>query len=158
MSRWTGTDSVKLGGGDLENPLSSSALRTLGAIADRIIPGDDFPSATQSGTIEFICGLLDRDMPERWPELVDGLERVDAHSVRSHGSAFSDLPNESQDALLRSIEAGDDLVARAFFAWLVQIVNEGYYADPANGGNTDAASWKMLGYDPRVPGYNGKNE
>jgi hypothetical protein len=34
---------------------------------------------------------------------------------------------------------------------MVDLAAEGFYADPANGGNRDAASWRMIGYDPRLP-------
>jgi hypothetical protein len=33
----------------------------------------------------------------------------------------------------------------------VELAHEGYYADPGNGGNRDAVSWRMIGYDPRLP-------
>ena len=29
---------------------------------------------------------------------------------------------------------------------MVEHVLEGFYADPGNGGNRDAVSWKMIGY------------
>ncbi len=34
---------------------------------------------------------------------------------------------------------------------LVRLTAEGYYGDPGNGGNREAASWQMIGYDPRLP-------
>jgi choline dehydrogenase-like flavoprotein len=34
---------------------------------------------------------------------------------------------------------------------LVELVAEGVYADPGNGGNPDAASWRMVGYEHRMP-------
>ena len=50
-----------------------------------------------------------------------------------------------QVELLRRIENGD------FFELMVTLTNEGYYTDPSNGSNLNGVSWKMIGYDPRVP-------
>jgi gluconate 2-dehydrogenase gamma chain len=41
--------------------------------------------------------------------------------------------------------------APAFFGMLLQLTMEGYFADPAYGGNKDKAVWKMLGF----PGVGG---
>lgn len=38
-----------------------------------------------------------------------------------------------------------------WFARLCDLVAEGFYADPGNGGNEGAASWRMIGYEPRLP-------
>ena len=32
--------------------------------------------------------------------------------------------------------------------WFAELVNAGYYADPANGGNRDASSWRMVDWAP----------
>ena len=40
--------------------------------------------------------------------------------------------------------------AREFFEALLQIVMEGFFADPYYGGNRDMAGWKMIGY-PGLP-------
>jgi hypothetical protein len=137
----------------LDHFLSVTNRRTLAAVADRIIPVDDFPSASESGALEFLFGLLNRELPHRWPELISGLERIDALAHATHGSAYCDLPADLQDETLDKIDRGLRLEDRAFFRWLVDLITEGYYADPANGGNRRAASWSMVGYDPRVPGY-----
>jgi hypothetical protein len=41
--------------------------------------------------------------------------------------------------------------ATAFINRLIDLAAEGFYADPANGGNRDGASWRMIGYDPLLP-------
>jgi hypothetical protein len=138
------------------NPSFSTARqRTLAAVADRIIPADGFPSASQSGAIEFVRRLLDRDLPHRWAELINGLDGIDRAAQAAHGVAFVDLDAERQDSVLMQIETDGDADARRFFAWVVELVNESYYADPANGGNIGAVSWTMVGYEPHVPGYDG---
>lgn len=138
------------------NPSFSTARqRTLAAVADQIIPADDFPSAGQSGVVEFVRRLLDRDLPHRWTELINGLDGIDRAAQTAHGVTFADLDTGRQDQLLAQVETDSDADARRFFAWLVELVNESYYADPGKGGNIGAASWTMVGYEPRVPGYDG---
>ena len=135
--------------------LSTPRQRTLSAAADRIVPQDEFPSASQAGAIEYIARLLERDLPQRWSELEAGLDQLDAASQLAHNAGFADMTSDRQDELLAAQEKEAGPTAGHFFRWLVELVLESYYADPANGGNAGAVSWKMIGYDPRVPGYDG---
>ncbi|QHC65397.1 NAD(P)-binding protein [Rathayibacter sp. VKM Ac-2759] len=50
---------------------------------------------------------------------------------------------------LAALEAGSDDEA---LAQLADLVIQGYYGDPGNGGNRDGASWSMIGYRPRPEG------
>ncbi len=58
---------------------------------------------------------------------------------------FVGFAPEVQAALLRAHET------EAWFQLLVELVAEGVYADPGNGGNPDAASWRMVGYRHGLP-------
>jgi len=57
-------------------------------------------------------------------------------------------------AAFTEIESGaaqfQNFEAREFFDSLLQIVMEGFFADPYYGGNRDMAGWKMIGY-PGLP-------
>ncbi|MCX6956507.1 MAG: gluconate 2-dehydrogenase subunit 3 family protein, partial [Verrucomicrobia bacterium] len=76
-----------------------------------------------------------------------GLAQLDATAAtRPGGSAFATLSVAEQDALLTALDTAGD----PFFNRLVDLAHEGFYADPANGGNRDGVSWHMLGYDPRI--------
>lgn len=44
------------------------------------------------------------------------------------------------------IALADDIPSEAFFTVLLQNVHEGYFCDPAHGGNKDMAAWKMIGF------------
>ena len=46
----------------------------------------------------------------------------------------------------------DGLVDDPEYVWFAHLVNAGFYADPANGGNDDGASWRMLGWSPAPAG------
>ena len=140
--------------------LTSPQLVTLRALLDRLVPADDFPGALAAGTDHFIVALLDGDAADEAPGIALGLDQLDAEAVARHGAegTFGSLTAGQQDALLLALERGETatpwpapLVATAFFNRMVTLAAEGFYADPANGGNRDAASWRMVGYDPRLP-------
>lgn len=44
------------------------------------------------------------------------------------------------------VAAGDAATDHADWPWFAQLVNGGYYADEANGGNAGQASWRMIGW------------
>ena len=118
-------------------------------ILDRIIPADDFPSASGAGVHVYLGRQLAGDLCALRPLFVEGLAAIDAAAVARYGSPFARLDEGRRDALLQEIESGRDAPARRFFLRLIDLANEGYYADPANGGNRDAVSWKMVRYEIR---------
>jgi gluconate 2-dehydrogenase gamma chain len=117
--------------------LEPSELLTLRAALDRIIPEDDFPSATELGCDDYIERLMHRQF---W--LTDayraGLGLLD---VLSAPKRFCELDLAAQDAALIKLEGN------AFFDLVVQHAMEGYYSDPGNGGNRDGLAWKMVGFE-----------
>lgn len=135
--------------------LTTAQQATLVAAMDRIVPADDYPSASQANVGVFIERLIATDLRHRAAELASLLDAIDAAARTAHRLAFAILSADQQDQLLTSIESSGESRVRRGFGWLVEMVNEGYYADPANGGNKDAVSWRMVGYDPKVPGYDG---
>lgn len=131
------------------DPLPADAERILSAAANRIVPADEFPSAGECGAAAYVARLLGRELADRRDEMLTGLSRLDSASHLAHGCAFAEAMPEQQGALLSAAES--DPASAPFFAWLVELVTESYYADPANGGNAGAVSWRMVGYDPRLP-------
>ncbi len=129
---------------------------TLRAAMTRIIPPDDFPDAWEAGVGVYLQRLLAGDARHLAPWLAAGLDALDAEARARDGCPFAALSPESQDRLLDRVARGDvrttwPVAPPEFMATLVRLVNEGYYADPANGGNRHAASWAMVGFDPRLP-------
>jgi hypothetical protein len=137
--------------------LTDQELRTLDALIDRIIPKDDFPSASENGVGNFIRQILKTDLKHRAEEARLGLKSLNDEATVSKNQSFANLSADEQDQLLRIIEFGEDTRAvwpippKRFFEWIVQLTNEGYYADPSNGANLDCISWRMIGYEPRLP-------
>jgi hypothetical protein len=131
--------------------MTEQQLATLRAAADRIVPPDEASGAADAGAADFILGLLIRDLPGEQGNYLAGLDGIDRESRQIYGKAFPSLSAGEQDELLKAIE--EDRVKtewpispRNFFRMLVEHVLEGFYADPGNGGNRDAVSWKMIGY------------
>ncbi len=139
--------------------LSPPHLVALRALLDRLIPADEFPGALAAGTEHYILKQLAGDCAAEVPRLLRGLELLDTETSLRHPEvkAYHALSTAQQDALLVELEAGrtvaawpEDLSGTAFFSRFVELAHEGFYADPANGGNRDGASWAMLGYAPRT--------
>jgi gluconate 2-dehydrogenase gamma chain len=137
--------------------LTPSQLTALRALLDRVIPADDFPGALAAGTDNYVLRQLATDCAEEASFLLLGLTQLDAEALARHGpdQTFATLLSPQQDALLADLAAARPATAwpapRAASTWfhrLVDLAHEGFYADPANGGNHDAASWRMLGYEP----------
>ncbi|TBW38961.1 gluconate 2-dehydrogenase subunit 3 family protein [Siculibacillus lacustris] len=95
-------------------------------------------------------GWQSPDTPaQRWRAGVAALERWVA--ANRTGRRFAALAAEEKDAVLKDVEAGKidlgaGVDAKAFFALVLQNTMEGFFADPAYGGNKDMASWRMLGF------------
>ena len=119
---------------DLDGP----ALR---AVIDRIIPADDDPGALELGTDGYVLHRMALE-PAFAAAVADGL----AILRRLAGNEpFETLPPDRRDALLLGIET------EPWFARLIEVVAEGFWADPDNGGNRDARSWAIIGYLHGLP-------
>jgi gluconate 2-dehydrogenase gamma chain len=115
--------------------------RALAAIADQIIPTDEFPSASQAGVLKFIDRQLVRHFRRFRKTYHDGLERADALSRRRYGGELAALTANEQLEIVKTIEVED----REFFELVRNHTLDGYYGAPRHGGNRDAVSWRMLG-------------
>jgi gluconate 2-dehydrogenase gamma chain len=66
------------------------------------------------------------------------------------GQAFAQIPDEQKDQLISDLENGslplEGSNGRAFFEHLLKNTREGFFADPAYGGNRDMVGWKMIGF------------
>jgi hypothetical protein len=139
--------------------LTPPQITTLHALVDRLIPADGAPGALEAGTDDFILALLVGDGAAEAPLLALGLTQLDHEAAAARpGQSFSTLSPSEQDALLAAIERNQpstawpaSISAPAFFNRLVDLAAEGFYADPANGGNRNAVSWRLIGYDPHLP-------
>jgi hypothetical protein len=130
---------------------------TLAALIDRIIPPDDYPSASQNGVGKYIEGILGAELAYRLEEVLLGLQSLEEESNERFKTPFTGLSTTQQDELLRDLEADGPTravwghPARRFFELMVTLTNEGYYTSPNFGANPQMISWKMIGYETGVP-------
>lgn len=115
---------------------SDVQLQTLRAMIDRLIPADDFPGALAAGTDNYVLHQLDHDAK-------DDRSMIEAGLAALAELSFATLDADRQDAILRQFESGPH---SNFFNKMVHLTGEGFYADPGNGGNRDAVSWAMIGF------------
>jgi gluconate 2-dehydrogenase gamma chain len=130
-------------------PQEQAALR---AGVDRILPPDQDPGAWDTGAEAYLARQLDGDLHSMRAIVRDGLAGLDAEAQARSGGPFAALVSEAQDALLRDVEQGAVRAAwmtppAPFFALLVRTTAEGFYSDPAQGGNRGGVSWMMTGFD-----------
>jgi gluconate 2-dehydrogenase gamma chain len=78
-------------------------------------------------------------------------------SLLARGSQFSDLGPESQDDYLRTLAKGgpdlDGVPSEVFFDLLLKMTIEGFFSDPAYGGNRDMVAWRMIGFPGAYADY-----
>jgi hypothetical protein len=134
--------------------LTEPQLGTLLRLADRIIPEDEDPSATQAGFATF----LERN----WKDLGEGTHGILGRGLgslqteaehRNAGRGFAELSAEEADELVRAVERGEvdcewPTDPTLFVHQAIAIVTQSYYGDPENGGNRDGRSWDRIGFRP----------
>jgi len=86
----------------------------------------------------------------------NALRGVEA-DLKAQGKVFKNLSGDDQDAYLKSLEAGgkdlNGVPSELFFQILLGMTVEGYFSDPAYGGNKDMAAWKMIGFPGAYASY-----
>lgn len=121
-------------------------LAILRAVLARLIPADDGnPGALEQGTDAFVVERLAGEAREAAAPIAAGLAGLDQAACEAGAAGFAWLDARTQDELLRAVER------RPWFLALNELCALGFYADPGNGGNRDARSWAMIGYEHRLP-------
>ncbi|MBB3113034.1 choline dehydrogenase-like flavoprotein [Paenibacillus phyllosphaerae] len=124
----------------------------LKAVSDRMIPEDDWPSATDVGVLTYLKNRAEEDETTWRSVIVPGLRALDAAAVARHGRQFPELASQEQDGLLQEVEQDSfrdwPVSSKHFFHTLLSFVVEGYYGSPELGGNREAKSWAMIGFRP----------
>ena len=116
---------------------------TLAAICDQIIPADDFPSASQTGVLNYIDLQLTGPYRRHQKTYLDGLKRANELSRSRFSVDLAAASQEQQFQIVSAIEKDN----KQFFELVRAHTMQGYYGSPRHGGNRDAASWRMLGLD-----------
>ena len=154
------------------------------AVISRLIPADNQnPGALEAGVSYFIDEQLDgvygtmgknyrqgpwgEGTPEQGYQLPltpqqvyrIGIGNVNDHCNGKYGKSFNALSPAQQDGVLNGLEKGEvelaDLPGKTFFEMVYANTVEGFFADPAYGGNRDKAGWKMVGFPGVAAAYVG---
>jgi gluconate 2-dehydrogenase gamma chain len=122
---------------------------TVGAMAEQLVPKDDYPGGKEAGVVGFIDSKLAGPYGKFYVDRYEaGLKLVDKVSQSLAAGTFVSLNSEQQKKVLSSMEAGIDgePTAREFFGLIREHIFEGYYGDPEHGANRNGESWKMIGF------------
>ena len=159
--------------------LTATEAAFVSAALDAFIPADDLsPSGSDCGLVIYIDrqlasewgggakmyrgGPFHKGKPEQGYQLAltprqffqTGITEANAWSHKTYGKEFDRLAPADRDAALKAMEEGKaafgGVSSRMFFNMLLSLAMDGFFADPAYGGNRNAASWKMLGF-PGLP-------
>lgn len=96
----------------------------LRAMVDLVVPADDYPSASQAGSLDFLARYLD-DRPDLRGRLTNLVRRFAARRVHLSGSTdLSDEITESED-----------------WRWFAGLVNSGFYGDPVRSMTPISGHW-----------------
>jgi len=120
----------------------------LQAVMDAVVPADEYPSASQAGGLTFVHRILTGDRPD-WAQKLDrvlAMVQAQARTRPADAPTFEELAPADRADVLEQLSGDEDV------SWFIALVTHGFYADPANGGNDDSASWQMLGWSPAPPG------
>lgn len=90
------------------------------------------------------------------------LAALDVHAEERYGGVFADLEAGAQDTLLQALENGEVDVEpvpaalfETFWQLLLDNVRQGFFADPAYGGNVDKVGWRLVGFPGVAAAYRG---
>lgn len=124
----------------------------LKAVADRIVPADAWPSATEVGVLAYIERYV-LENAAIWTELLEpGLRALQATAIARQAQPFEELSADLQDRLMGELEC-DSIrdwpgSAKRFFDTAASLAVEGYYGNPEARDSTDNRPWDMLGFRP----------
>lgn len=142
--------------------LEDNEASLLGAIAEQIIPTDDWPGGRDAGVVTFI----DRQLAgpyQRFRQIYrEGLAGITAICQKRSRKRFEELSWDEQTSFLKEMESGkldegpwNNGFGKRFFEMVRSHSLQGYYGSPRHGGNKNYISYKMIGLDyPQVVGQN----
>jgi gluconate 2-dehydrogenase gamma chain len=120
---------------------SQEEARTVDAICEQIIPGDQDPGAHEAGVVNYIDLQLSSRFRRFQKVYRSGVAAVDQASLSQFHKTFTELAATEQIVVLESVERDHP----SFFSLILNHTRQGFYGDPRHGGNRDRVSWKMVG-------------
>ena len=134
--------------------LSDEETFLLGAIAEQIIPTDEWPGGRDAGVVNYIETQLAGPYRRFQSDYHKGLAAIKSTCMSRYGKKFEALLWDEQTAFLKEMEAGRlsdgpwrNGFSRHFFELLRSHSLQGFYGSPRHGGNKNYVSYKMMGLD-----------
>lgn len=132
------------------------------AIAEQIVPSDEWPGGRESGVTNYIDKQLVGPFKRFQTDYHRGLDAIQESCNAMHHKKFEELSWDEQTAFLESMEAGKMKGSawaggfdRVFFELVRDHSMQSYYGSPIHGGNRNKISYKMIGLDyPLIVGQN----
>jgi gluconate 2-dehydrogenase gamma chain len=158
------------------------------AAVARLIPRDDLgPGALEADVSYFIDRLMTTEfgsgarfynqgpfgpttpqqgyqLPLTPPEVYRvGIAATNQYCEKKHGSRFAQLDAARQDEVLKGLQEIEleKVPGATFFGQLLSDTKDGFFSDPAYGGNRDMVGWKLVGFPGVASNYAtliGKNQ
>lgn len=140
--------------------LNREQAAIIDALVGQIIPSEhDSPGAKEAGVTEYIDRALAGFLRDLQPVYRSGLLALSqlTSEVTASGKPFHELDDEEQLDVVEELVRISEEVPEAFSGQFFRIVREhtiqGYFGDPAYGGNRDLAGWKLVGFPGAQWGY-----
>ena len=126
--------------------------QTLRAVLDCLIPSDEFPGASEAGVADYLERQFETDLADKRDFYFSGLAALENEMFARFQTGFAKLTSDQQTSTLKLIELGEvstpwPVSPKDFFTLLVNTTAEGYYSNSEQGGNRDAVSWVMTGFE-----------
>jgi gluconate 2-dehydrogenase gamma chain len=132
------------------------------AIAEQIIPSDEWPGGRDSGTTNFIDKQLVGPYKRYQIIYRKGLSAIQESCKMKYQKKFEELPENEQTLFLENMEAGimkenawEGGFDKEFFELIRDHTMQSYYGSQIHGGNRNKMSYRMIGLDyPLITGQN----
>jgi gluconate 2-dehydrogenase gamma chain len=137
--------------------LNEHEAETVEAMAARLIPCEsDSPGAREADAIVYIDRALSGFFDHLQVFYRRGIEALDLMCMKRYKAYFRCLSDVQQDHILELIDGsreGNQPPLAEFFAVVREHTLEGFFGDPAHGGNRDTLGWKLIGFPGAQWGY-----
>ncbi len=141
---------------------SNTEAKLMDAIADQIIPPDDWPGGSESGVTNFIDKQLVGPYVRFQQDYRKGLLAIHDSCNDIYNKQFEELDWNEQTAFLEKMEAGkmhgniwSNGFDKTFFSLCRDHAMQAYYGSSRHGGNRNNKSYQMLELDyPLIIGQN----
>ena len=134
--------------------------RIIDALASEIIPSEPgSPGAHEAEVVHYIDEMLagfGRELQDVYRTGLEAVRQAVDPEV-DHATSFADLTPDARHRLVERMarlhESEPDAFLGQFFAILREHTIQGFFGDPAYGGNVNEIGWRLVGYPGAQWGY-----